>query len=94
MVECFEGYSAYLIIVDEFFRYVWVFLRKSKQPPVDLVKTCLTIHGSPTGGAICTDQGGELARSLAFRTDVFEASKYVVEPTGTDSASQNGGAEK
>jgi hypothetical protein len=94
VVECFEGYSAYLIIVDEFSRYVWVFLRKSKQPPVDLVKTFLTIHGSPTGGAIRTDQGGELARSSAFRTAVFEASKYVVEPTGADSASQNGGAEK
>jgi hypothetical protein len=36
VVECFKGYSAYLIIVDKALRYVWVFLRKSKEPLIDL----------------------------------------------------------
>ncbi len=94
MVECFEGYLAYLIIVDECSRYVWVFLRKSKESPVNLVKAFLAIHGSQVGGAIRTNQGGELARRTSFRTDVYKATKYAVEPTGADSASQNGGAKK
>ncbi len=61
VVECFKGYLAYLIIVDKCSRYVWVFLRKLKEPPVNLVKAFLAIHGSQVGGAIRTDQGGELA---------------------------------
>jgi hypothetical protein len=60
VVECFEGYSAYLIIVDECSRY-GVFLRKLKEPPGNLVKAFLAIHGSQVGGAIRTNQGGELA---------------------------------
>jgi hypothetical protein len=50
VVECFKGYSVYLIIVDESSRYVWVFLQKSKELPIDLVLAFLTIHGSPDGG--------------------------------------------
>jgi hypothetical protein len=44
-------------------------------------------------GIIRTDQGGELARCDAFRTAMLTEFDYVVEPTGADSPSQNGGAE-
>jgi hypothetical protein len=94
VVECFEGYSAYLIIVDKALRYVWVFLRKLKEPPVDLVLAFLAIHSSPVVGVIHTDQGGELTRSANFRTEMFTSKRYVVEPTGADSPAQNGSAEK
>jgi hypothetical protein len=94
VVECFEWYLAYLIIVDKCSRYMWVFLRKSKEPPVNLVKAFLAIHGSQVGGAIRTNQGGELAQSTSFRTNVYKATKYAIEPTGADSTSQNEGAEK
>jgi hypothetical protein len=94
VVECFKGYLVYLIIVDECSRYVWEFLRKSKEHPVNLVKAFLAIHGSLVGGAICTDQGGELAQSTSFRTNVYKATEYAVESTDVDSASQNGGAKK
>jgi hypothetical protein len=67
---------------------------KIKEPPIDLVQAFLAIHGSLDSGVIRTDQGGELACSTTFRTKVFEATQYVVEPTGADSALQNGGAEK
>ncbi len=43
---------------------------------------------------ICTNQGRELACSTTFRTKVFEAVRYIVEPTGADSALQNSRAEK
>ena len=94
VVESFDGFVAYLIIVDEASKFVWIFLRKSKEPPVDLVSHFLQLYGRRSGGVIRCDQGGELARSSAFRSAMMEKHLYVVEPTGADSPSQNGGAEK
>ena len=94
VVQSFDGFVAYLLIVDEASRFVWVFLRKSKEPPTDLVSHFLQMYGRHNGGVIRCDQGGELARSAAFRTTLFDTHMYVVEPTGADSPSQNGGAEK
>lgn len=94
VVESYDGYVAYLIIVDENSKYVWIFLRKSKEPPTDLVSHFLQMYGRKSGGVIRCDQGGELARSHLFRTTMMEKHLYVVEPTGADSPSQNGGSEK
>jgi hypothetical protein len=94
VVEGFKGYSAYLIIVDEASRYVWVFLWKLKEPPIDLALAFLAIHGSPDGGVIRTDQGGELTFSANFHMEMFMSKGYVVEPTSADSPAQNGGAKK
>ncbi len=46
-----------------------------------------------SNGIIRTDQGGELIRSDDFRTTMLKEFDYVVERTGADSPSQNGGAE-
>ena len=94
VVESFDGYVAYLIIVDEASKFVWVFLRKSKEPPIDLVSHFLQMYGRSSGGVIRCDQGGELARSASFRTTMLEKHLYAVEPTSADSPSQNAGAEK
>ena len=94
VVESFDGFVAYLIIVDEACKFVWVFLRKSKEPPIDLVSHFLQMYGRSSGGVIRCDQGGELARSALFRTTMLEKHLYTVEPTGADSPSQNAGAEK
>ena len=94
VVESFDGYVAYLIIVDEASKFVWIFLRKSKEPPIDLVSHFLQMYGRHSGGVIRCDQGGELAQSSAFRSMMMKKHLYVVEPTGADSPSQNGGAEK
>ncbi len=46
-----------------------------------------------TGNSIIrTDQGGKLARSSDFRHTMLKNFGYVVERTGADSPSQNGGA--
>ncbi len=37
-----------------------------------------------------TDQGGELSCSSSFRNTMLRTFNYVVDPTGTDSPSQNG----
>lgn len=52
MVESFDGYVAYLIIVDEASKFVWIFLRKSKEPPTDLVSHFLQLYGQGSGGVI------------------------------------------
>lgn len=90
VVESFDGYVAYLIIVDDATKYVWIFLRKSKTPPTDLVSHFLQMYGRKSGGVIRCDQGGELARSHQFRSEMMKKHLYVVEPTGADSPSQNG----
>jgi hypothetical protein len=58
VIECFEGFSAHLIVVDKASHYVWIFLQKSKDPPVDLICDFLVLHGSTQGGIIGTDLGG------------------------------------
>ncbi len=67
-----------------------MFLRKSKEPPIDLVLA----HGSSDGRVIRTDQGGELAHSANFCTEMFTSNWYVVKPMGADSPAQNGDAKK
>jgi hypothetical protein len=44
-------------------------------------------------GIIRSDQGGELAQSNAFHITMLKDFGYIVECTGADSPSQNGGAE-
>jgi hypothetical protein len=44
-------------------------------------------------GIIQTNQGGKLACSEEFRKTMLKEFDYVVEPTGTNSPSQNGGVE-
>ena len=93
VVRLFDGYESYLLAVDEASRHVWVFLTESKEPPTETVTAFLHRYGHKDGGMIRCDQGGELARSEDFRTRVFKECDYVVEPTGADDPSQNGGAE-
>jgi hypothetical protein len=87
VVFSYDGYSSYLLIVDEASRYIWVFLTSSKDPPIDIVTCFLTQHGHTDGGCIRTDLGGELARSFTFQDTVLRDYQYVVEPTGSDSPS-------
>jgi len=44
-ITSIDGYRAYLIIVDHHSRFTWVFLTKSKAPPVEIVTTFLKQHG-------------------------------------------------
>ena len=71
----------------------WVFLTKSKDPPIDIVRAFLTLHGHSDGGCVRTDQGGELASSGAFWNLLMREFSYSLEPTGADSPSQNGAVE-
>ena len=93
VVWSYDGYSSYLLIIDEASRYVWVFLTASKDPPLDLITAFLQQHGHEDGGSIRTDQGGELTWSLKFQDLLLRQFHYTLEPTGADSPSQNGAIE-
>jgi hypothetical protein len=92
VVYSHDGFTSYLLIVDEASRYIWVFLTHRKSPPLNIVDEFLKTHGLPDGGFIRTDQGGELAGSQAF-LDICGTNHYKSEPTGSDTPSQNGAVE-
>ena len=92
VITSYDGNSSHLVIVDGASRRVWVFLTKTKDPPIEILRAFMTRFASHTG-LVRTDQGGELARSGAVRTMMLTEFRYVVEPTGANSPSQNGGAE-
>jgi hypothetical protein len=92
VVISYDGYSSHLVIVDGASRRVWVFLTGSKEPPLDILRSFMKHFASKTG-LVRTDQGGELARSGAFWQMMLGEFGYVVEPTGADIPSQNGGVE-
>jgi hypothetical protein len=56
VVSSYNGYTLYLLIINEASRYAWVFLTKSKDPPVDIICAFLILHGNPDGGPIRTNQ--------------------------------------
>jgi hypothetical protein len=92
VVTSFDGYNSYLIIVDEYTKFVWVYLCVSKEPPLELINLHMDQFGAKSGHIRC-DQGGELASCAAFITEMAKRG-FIVEPTGADSPEQNKGAEK
>jgi hypothetical protein len=90
VVASWDGYSLCLLVVDEASRHIWVFLAKTKEPPIDIIDTFLDRCGHELGGLICTDQSDELARSFAFTDMLLRKHKYVIEPTSANSPSHNG----
>ena len=93
VVQSWDGYWSYLLIVDEASRFMWVFLTKSKEPLLDIINSFLRKFGHEDGGSIRSDQGSNLAKSPALSDIVLREHNYVFEPTGADSPSQNGGVE-
>jgi hypothetical protein len=77
--------------VDKASRYVWVFLTRSKDPPLNIISCFLKKFGHVEGGSICTDQGSELAGLSDLADMTLRNHSYIFEPTGADSPSQKGG---
>jgi hypothetical protein len=94
VVRSLDVFNSYLLIVDELSRYCWFFLYLSKEPTIDEVSAFLDIFGRNIGGIIRCNQGGELAKLNAFVSIMLKIFNYVIEPTGADSPSQNGGFER
>ncbi len=94
-ITSLDGMNCYLIIVDRATRRTWVFPRKSKDPPIDLVRKFLQQNKCRTSTRLIirTDQGGELYGSQEFQ-QMVDQEGYIMEPTATDSSFQNGLAER
>ena len=89
IIRSHDGYNCYLLIVDYFTRFIWVFLTKNKAPPLKTVGHFLRTYGNKDGVRIVrTDQGGELAKSKSFQT-LIQQFGYNIEMTGADNSSQN-----
>ncbi len=91
VVLSYDGFSSYFLIVDKATPYIWCFLTKSKE--TNLLDAFFTRFGHELGGSVCTNQGGKLARSSALSVLLLQKHRYVLEPTGAGSPSQNGAVE-
>jgi hypothetical protein len=78
--------------VDEYTKYVWVYLCVSKEPPLQIIHLHLDQFGAKSGHIRC-DNGGELAGSSNFVTQMALRG-FIVENTGANSPNQNKQAEK
>ncbi len=61
VVYSWDGYYSYLLVVNEATQFIWVFLTKSKDPPLDIMDAFLKRFAHDRSGFIHTDQGGKLA---------------------------------
>jgi hypothetical protein len=96
VINSYDGYSSYLLIVDDKSSMMWIFLTRSKSPPLDIVRLFLQTfgHDRNVGRFLPCNQGGELARSHALVDMALTEFGYKVELTGANSLSQNGQAMK
>ena len=60
VVESFDGYSSYLLIVDEVSKCSRIFMTKTKEPPIESSKIFMKQFANADGGLISCNQGGEL----------------------------------
>ncbi len=93
VVLSYDDFNSYLLVVDEASRYAWVFLTKSKDPPLEIIGAFFALHGHLDGRCVRTNQGGKLASRTAFGNLLLWDFWYMLEPTGADSPSQNGAVE-
>jgi len=94
-ITSIDGFCSYSLIIDRKTRYIWVFLTKSKKPPLNIFAQFLKEHGHPTvqNRTVRSDKGGELWGSQAFRDTVHQAG-YIMDPTAPRAAFQNAKAER
>ena len=96
LITSIDGQRAYLIIVDRATRYKWIFNTTTKKSPLAQVESVLNKFKPSLVNLHCTirtDQGGEIGKSNKFRS-LIKQFDYIYEPTGSQSSSQNGVAEK
>ena len=68
---------------------MWIFLFPNKSPPIATVMAFLANHGIKSGiRRVRTNQGGELAKNIAFRKCIQDAG-YTLESTGAGASFQN-----
>jgi hypothetical protein len=60
-VTSIDGNRAYLLVIDRATRYIWIFVTKTKHPPITQVAGLLSkFEGLHQNATVTTDLGGEL----------------------------------
>ena len=84
-----DGYNSYLIIVDRATRYTWIFLTKTKQPPVSIARRVLQKFKSKNPHhSVRVNLGRELGNSSEFSKMVHDEG-FHLEVTGAEASAQN-----
>ena len=94
LITSIDKYRSYLLIIDRATRYIWIFLTKTKEPPIEQAKGILQrFQNQFKYCTVTTDLGKELGKSAAFQR-MISNTNYVLKTTGAYSSAQNGMAEK
>jgi hypothetical protein len=94
-ITSIDGFRSYFLIIDRKTWYVWVFLTKTKKPPINIFAQFLKDHGHPTAPnrTVRSDRGGELWGSQAL-WDTVQNAGFIMDPTAPRAAFQNAKAER
>ena len=49
VIRSHDGYNCYLLVIEYYTRYIWVFLTKNKKPPIKTVAQFLCTYGNQEG---------------------------------------------
>jgi hypothetical protein len=97
-VELVRGLTCFLMCFESHTSYRWAYLRRNKKPPIKLAVSFAKYLRRYFGFPVCvirTDGGGELWGSLLLRKTLGEMDHPVLmEPTGAETSSANGKAER
>ena len=84
-----EEYSCYLLITDEYSRYLWIFIFANTSPSVETVTTFLNTHGLQSWlQRVRTDLGGKLTCSTSVRKFIQDKG-YTLETTDSVASFKN-----
>ena len=92
-----RGFKCFLLVAEFVTGYKWVFCRRSKHPPVNLMLWFIRRLRQRLGvtfSSLRTDGGGELWGNNAFRNRLLEEGQCLVEPTGAYYSNANGLVER
>jgi hypothetical protein len=88
-----DGFSSYLLIIDAATPYIWIFLLKSKDPPIAIIDQFLTKQGTAGQGTITTTPDGLLDKSMSFK-NLCTTQGYQINKAEMDLDSESAGVEQ
>jgi hypothetical protein len=92
-----RGFTCFLLITEAVLGYKWVFCRRSKHPPINLLLwfICqLRLRLGVTFAVLQMDGGGELWGSKVVRERLVKEGQCTMELTGTNNSAANGLVER